>query len=582
MGSPDDAPLIQLCRRLDGKPWPAYRDLVGQHDLGDVRVHVDGVPPDPFAGGARIRLVVDRRLETLPAAWTERAPDRIAVEDHLARDTARRLAELDPQAVRGARGGRALELQSIGPSVVERSAVRVRESTIELRLRVDLPAASRRIRGEEAARMFDEVLRRLALMVGIISSERKEAIAASIARAADHRALQGGLRDRGLVAFLAEGSLLARASGVDERPRRDGLELPLSVPDDLAVVLSDAQGRDVRGLGIPRGITVIVGGAFHGKSTLLQAIAGGVHARCEGDGRERVATSTGAVTLRAEDGRAVRDVDLSGFFERLPSGIDVSRFSTDRASGSTSQAASLVEALEAGADALLIDEDKAATNFMIRDARMQQLVPRPQESVIPFIDRVRELYLEHGISSVIVTGGSGDYLEVADTVIQMDAYRPVRRSEDARRIVAETGGRREREATSAITLPAPRRFDADADSTSGSKASSRHGGGREMKVGTRGDHAIRVGAETVDLTALDQRVEPGQTAALAALLRHVVETERDPVELPALLDRVEAWLDRVGLDGLERPAAFTLTRPRRFEIAGALNRWRDVRLRQGT
>ena len=560
-----DGPLAERLRRIDGGPWAQYKQIVGEHEVGEFRLLVDHVPPDPFAGAARVRLVATRDPRRVPEAWSAGRNARVAAEDTIARDAAEALRRLDTGGRTGPGRG-SVSMQSLGPGVVERSAVRLKQDRIELRLHVDLPAAGRRVRGLQAATLLTEELPRFALAALTFSRERCARVEAALRRTADHAEMQRQLRERGLVAFLADGALLPRASGVDSGPRRDGLEQPLAVPDALAFTLEDAAGQPVRGLGIPAGVTVIVGGAFHGKTTLLESIAHGVAPKRDGDGRERVVTVGDAVTVRAEDGRSVRQVDLGGFFERLPSGVDVRRFDTEKASGSTSQAAGLVEALELGTSLLLIDEDKAATNFMIRDGRMQQLVPRPAESVIPFIDRVRALYDQQGISTVLVTGGSGDYLEVADSVIQMEAYQPRDRTADARRIARESAGGRVTESLAPWHPPQPREV-------------LPLGKGEHWKMGTRGDDVLRIGRDHVDIQALDQRSESGQALALAAILRRVGEQLERPTALVDLVAEIDAWLDQHGLDGLQRPAAYELSRPRPSDIAGALNRWRRLVLR---
>lgn len=550
--------LADLLREIDGMPWGGYRRLVGRHEVGEFTLIVDRVPPDPFAGPARMRLVLGRRDARIAAALTSDRVGRTAVEDRIARDALDALSTIEGEGS----GSGHVALQPLSSSMIERSACRVGDEEIELRLLVELPASARRVRGRQAAELLCRQLPRLGLATLVVSSRRAARIESAVRSARDHAAMQASLRPRGLVAFLAEGSSLAR-SGAGEAPRRDGTERPLVVPDALAVTLDDAAGEPVRGLGIPAGVTVIVGGAFHGKSTLLDAIAHGTRPKCDGDGRERVVTEAGAVAVRAEDGRALNGVDLRGWFDSLPGGPDLARMKSDRASGSTSQAAALVEALEAGSKLLLIDEDRAATNFMIRDERMQRLVPRPDESVIPFIDRVRELYERFGVSTVMITGGAGDYLDVADTVIQLRAFQPVDRGADARRIVSETLSGRARERFAALELPARRRLDA-ADVPA-------------PRTAARGDRALRVGEETLELANLQQLVERGETLAIGALLRLALRLAPDSADVETLLDRIERALDEEGLDGIAGGAVADLSRPRRYEIAAALHRWRAAR-----
>jgi predicted ABC-class ATPase len=559
--------LEQLLLRIDGLPYGAYRDLVGSWPLGEFLLEVDRVPPDPFAAPARARLSVERTKAGLPPDLAARRLRRIAVEDFLAREAAAWLGAQPGRPRSAAPGSGRAWIEPPGQGVLERGTCRITRDRVELRLFLDLPADRRRVRGLRALELLAQTVASLGSAALLFSSRRVEQARSHAAGVEDHAALQGELSRRGLVAFVGDGSLLARAGGDDHGPRRDGREVPFLAPDALAVELSLPAAGEVRGMGIPAGVTVIVGGGFHGKSTLLEALIAGVHPLARGDGRERVATLPSGVPVRAEPGRAVQRVDLSAFVGELPSGELAVDFSTERASGSTSQAAGIVEALEAGARLLMLDEDSCAANFMTRDGRMQRLVPRPLEPIVPFLDRVRELYDRFGVSTVLVTGGSGDYLEAADTVIRMNAYRPEDVTVRAREIAEATRSVRLREPIPPMRSPEPRR-----------PVLPEGGAKSPPRAGLRGPRGIRVGESVVDLGAVDPLLETGQVRALALLLREAV-LRMDPAKsILALLDELDAWLDSEGLDALDPPAAHDLARPRRFEIAAALNRWRTLRV----
>jgi len=557
--------LQGLLRRLDDQTYSCYRTLIGRYQLGEFELVVDRVPPDPYAGGAHVRLVVERGKANLPHDLTQTKVRRLGVEAFLAAKTVEALRTQFDTRQRKAPGSGQVYVEPFGPAVIERSVSRISDEQIELRLLIDLPAHSRRIQGMQAEQMFCTGLLRLATSV-LLFSERSVREARDAANAAeDHLALQHELSNRGLVAFVADDSLLARVGGADTGPRRDGQEVAFRSPDSLAVELDLPQAGSVRGMGIPAGVTVIVGGGFHGKSTLLDAIASAVHPHLALDGRSQVATIPEAVTIRAEDGRSVCRVDISGFLGPLPSGVRSADFSTEKASGSTSQASSIVEAIEVGARLLLLDEDRCATNFMIRDGRMQRLVPRPGEPIIPFLDRVRELYDRFGVSSILVTGGSGDYLEVADTVIRMDAYRPCDVTQQAREVAATTQSMRLAETIPPLEPPAAREPRTASDCRPAS-----------LRTSSRGARAVRVGDETVSLRALDQLVEAGQARAMGRLMRGAAMRMGEGKSMSMLIDELEARLDADGLDSLDPPVAYDLSRPRRFELAAALNRWRAM------
>jgi predicted ABC-class ATPase len=403
------------------------------------------------------------------------------------------------------------------------------------------------------------------------AAHNRAALYRHVRAAEDADWLRSQLPGRGLVAFVADGAVLPRRSGVDDRPLRDGV-VPFQGPPGLRAEFSLPNAGPVAGMGVPVGVTLIVGGGYHGKSTLLNALERGVYNHIPGDGRELVVTDEATVKIRAEDGRAVTGVDISPFIGVLPNGVDTRRFSTANASGSTSQAANIVEALEAGARVLLLDEDTAATNFMIRDHRMQELIAKEQEPITPFIDKVRQLYDDHGVSAVLVMGGSGDYFDVADTVIAMDAYAPRDVTEQARAIARKYQAERRPEGGEhfgdiAPRVPLPESLDPSR-------------GRRDVKITARGVKTILFGTSEIDLTSVEQLVDPGQLNAIGQALYYARQRPMDGRRtLPEILDAVMHDIDREGLDVLDPRLVGDLVRFRRYELAAALNRLRTLRVR---
>ncbi len=419
--------------------------------------------------------------------------------------------------------------------------------------------------------MLCEGLPELVARALVFGALEEEAVREAVEVNEDAEALRAQLGERKLVAFVGEGAVLPRRSGVDQRAMTGEGVIGFESPASLRVTLEAPNAGAVSGMGIPEGVTLIVGGGFHGKSTLLHALERGVYNHCPGDGREKVVARGDAVKIRAEDGRSVAGVDISPFINNLPGGTDTKRFSTENASGSTSQAANIVEALEAGAGVLLVDEDIAATNFMIRDARMQELVAKEKEPITPFVAKVRVLYEERGVSSVLVIGGSGDYFEVADTVVMMDAYVPREVTGEAKEIAEKYHGefRGAGEGFGEVTARRPRPEGMDA-----------RRGRREASVKTRSWSEISFGEETIDLGCVSQIVSESQTRAIGAALlwvreSGVIDGERTVAEV---LDAVEGRITEGGLDALSwgRPGSFALFR--RYDLAAALNRLRTLRV----
>jgi len=556
--------------RLDGRPYPAYRDLRGRaYASGRYRLTVDHVQGDPFASPSRLSIAIPAVVPGLPGMARANPDARRAAADFLHRAIRRGLAAQHRRLGSGKSG--LLEIVEVGQEVLERTAVRVDpDGLVVVRLFAGLPAAGRRILGRAAAELLAEHLPDT--LDRSIARERLDATALRrhVETVEDQVALRESLQPAGLVAFLAAGSVLPRRSGADDRPMPDGL--PLDVPPLLARELVAPHAGRVRGLGIPCGVTLIVGGGYHGKSTLLSALARGVYDHIPGDGREHCVSRASTISIRAEDGRAVRGVDLSPFIGHLPLGRSTERFDTDDASGSTSQAAAIVEALEAGGRVLLIDEDTAATNFMIRDPRMRRLVPASKEPITPYLDRVRELAGERGVSSVLVIGGAGDYLDVADLVIQMDAYRPVDVTERAREVARDLPLERDTSTnlrpwtSTAPRVPDPRGLDPSR-------------GRRPERVRSIRTRVIEFGTEEIDVSLLAQLVDPAQCRMIADVLLQMSRGWCDGRRtLPELLDLVEERITSGGLETVTAPTFGDRARARRLEIAAALNRLRSLRL----
>ena len=560
--------LTQDLLRIDGRPYGHYRDLRGRrYPLGSGVLTFEHVQGDPFAAPSRLRVDLPATLLRLPE-WARNGGDaRRAAADFLQRALRPALAGAGGAAGSGRSG--LLEIAPAGQEVLDRTGVVVdAEGGARVRLSAGLPAAGRRILGRAAA---DLLARRLdAALQDVARGLDFDRLRAHVQVVEDQVAMRAQLRERGLIAFLADGSVLPRRSGADPRPLDRAR--PLQAPPALAVELRAPHAGTLRGLGVRAGVTLIVGGGYHGKSTLLQALALGVYDHLPGDGRERCVSAEELVSVRAEDGRAVRGVCLTPFIGALPLGRDTACFDSDDASGSTSQAAAIVEALEAGATGLLIDEDTAATNFMIRDARMRRLVPGAHEPITPFIDRVRQLREERGVSSVLVVGGAGDYLDVADSVIRMDAYQPADVTAQARAVAAaQPLGDAAPRAPGAWPPNAPRvplRESLDA-----------RRGRRPERVRAVKTRAIEFGQEEIDVSLLYQLVDAAQCRMIGDLLlrlaRGLCDGRRD---LPSILAALDADLQAHGLDSLAQAGFGDRARPRRFEVAAALNRLRSLRV----
>lgn len=549
---------------LDGQGYGAYKSLKGHYQLPECSLQIDRVQGDPFAAPSRIRVVVPQAIAQFPESLYSLPIRRIALEDYLLRQIHRHLGRHFTRRGSGKSGLIAAAVPS--QAVLARTAVRVTGAGVTAQLAVGLPAFGRRIAGQQAISLLCQDVPALAKEALHYLRLDADAIAAHCRVVEDAVWLQEELRRRRLVAFVADGAILPRQSGIDDRPLADGA-IPFQSPESLQVSVTLPSGDRITGMGIPEGITLIVGGGYHGKSTLLRALEAGVFPHIPGDGREFVVAEGTAMKVRAEDGRSVAGVDISPFINRLPQGKSTQCFSTADASGSTSQAASVIEAVEAGARVLLMDEDTSATNFMIRDRRMQALITKAQEPITPFVDKVQQLYQDHGVSTVLVMGGSGDYFEAADTVIAMDTYCPKDVTDAASSIAQADATGRQMEGGTAFGPITPRVISPE--------GLDPRKGKRSVSLGVALPRRIQFGVHTIDLSAAEQIVEPGQLKAISAAILYARQHYLDGVKpLPSILDGVMADLQSGSLSCLEEFWMGELSAFRRLELAAALNRFR--------
>ena len=405
------------------KSYPAYKDIRGSYQFDRYVLAIDHVQGDPFAAPSKVRLLVSGKQAGFDPGLYDLPWKRLALQDHILRRMAKTVREYSFQA-RGSGKSGLLGVSQPGQEVLDRSAcvIEPENGTITLRMEIGFPANGRTINARELEKILFDFLPECVEQTLFARAYRKEELIRTAHLAEDQHYIRQELAGRGLAAFVANGSVLPRKSGVSMLPMKDAVAF--RSPASLEVEFDLPHHGPIRGMGIRKGVTLIVGGGYHGKSTLLKALELGVYNHIAGDGREFVITDETAMKLRAEDGRSIRKTDISMFISNLPNGKDTPRFTTEDASGSTSQAANVVESLEAGTSLLLIDEDTSATNFMVRDELMQRVIHRDMEPITPFLERVRELYDRWGVSTILVAGSSGAYFHAADRVIQMDRYEP--------------------------------------------------------------------------------------------------------------------------------------------------------------
>ncbi len=563
--------LKRKLQQIDGKGYRWYKEIFGEYEYPEFVLRVDHVQGDPFASPSKVTVWLPIERTGIPSWTWANESRRIALCDFLTR-VLRRVIQDIARLHRGSGKSGLIEVLRPGQEILERDSVVLRDGRLEVRMHVGLPAHGRTISAHEAIEMFFKEIPKIVRAALFYDQLDHRAMREHIETAEDADWLRARLREEKLVAFVADEACLPRVSGVDPRPMTGPDVVRFVSPPSMRRTFSLPNRGPISGMAIPEGVTLIVGGGYHGKSTLLEALQLGIYNHIPGDGREFVVSVPGTVKIRAEDGRSIRSVNISPFIGALPRGGSTENFSTDDASGSTSQAANIIEALEMGAELLLLDEDTSATNFMIRDHRMQKLLPKQHEPITPFIDRVRELYEQFRVSTILVIGGSGEYFDVADRVICMIDYRAHDFTDKARAISEQFRSERAMETTTRFGSVTPRIPDRSSFDPSRGK--------REVKINPKGVGAILFGRYEIDLDAVEQIVETAQTRAIGEAIFYAMRYMDGRRTLREVIDQVMKDIREQGLDVLSVKCRGEMAAFRPFELAAAINRLRSLRMRQ--
>lgn len=562
--------LEELLKSIHRKSYPAYKDTKGSYQFPGFELIIEHVQGDPFASPSRVTIRVKGTQADFPKEYYESRHRRIALQDYLLRRVNRGISKIQFQA-RGSGKSGLVAVSRPGQEILERTACTLAPDTgeIKLHLEVGFPANGRTIQAFELIKLLFEYFPPMVQECLTYARTEKEVLQKVIWLADDQQYIRKQLPELNLVAFVADGAVLPRENGISDKPQKKAVVF--QSPESLKVELELPHKGHLTGMGIPNGVTVIVGGGYHGKSTLLEALTMGVYNHIAGDGREYVITNPDAVKIRAEDGRCIHNIDISLFMSDLPNGKDTNCFSTEDASGSTSQAANVMESLEAGAKVLLIDEDTSATNFMIRDELMGQVIKKEKEPITTFSERVRWLYTDCGISTILVVGSSGVFFSAADTVIQMDTYRAFDITTQAK----ETAEKYERlhgsgkKETSLVAKQKPAHRIVEKNKTFRL--------GERIKLKTMGLDGISINKEIVDVRYLEQLADPEQVTALGYFLIYAYRYLFDGTR--TMQEGVKLLLEKIKQDGL---ASVTDTpyinndfaMPRKQEIFACFNRFR--------
>ncbi|RHS78877.1 isopentenyl-diphosphate delta-isomerase [Firmicutes bacterium AM43-11BH] len=563
------AELKQLLDRIDHRGYPAYKDTKGQYQFQGYVFSIDHVQGDPFASPSKVSVQVKGSTAGFPEELYKGRHQRAALQDEMTRQFYRAIQKYAFRAKGSGKSG-LISVSKCGQEVLERTACEInpKNGDVKLLFEVGFPANGRTINAREMEKIVYEFLPECVEQSLFYKNCDKKRVRSIIDLAEDQQYIRDELEKNDLIAFVANGAILPRESGVSDKPMKGAVRF--QSPKELEVTMKLPHKGEISGMGIRRGITLIVGGGYHGKSTLLKALELGVYNHIKGDGREYVITKDDAMKIRAEDGRSIKKTDISMFINDLPNGKDTRGFYTEDASGSTSQAANVIESMEAGASVMMIDEDTSATNFMIRDELMQRVIHRDMEPITPFIDRILELYQVYGISTVIVAGSSGAYFHIADTIIQMDRYEPKEitklAKETAKDFPAMSG--MENPAEKPVFIRCPRQG-------RGFKPNDR------IKMKTMGKEMVQLNRENIDLRYVEQLADTEQVSALGYCVRYAEKhlfQGKDTIQ--NVVDKLEEKICMEGLSSLceSNASVANLAMPRRQEIFACLNRYRGLNL----
>lgn len=552
--------------KIDGKGYKAYKALEGRYDFKKYVLSIDHVQGDPFASPSRVRVIIDNKVAQIPEELFDNKNKEIAVCDFLTRLFSKNIRNQSEKIFGSGKSG-LIEISRCPQEILERTAIIRNKSFFEARFYVGFPARGRSVLARELEKIIFNIIPNIVESTFIYENIDKLALINRVKLMEDQCFIRENLKEKGLVAFVANGSILPRESGISARPLRDGKKFVS--PQALEVEFDTPNRGKIKGMGIPKGITLIVGGGYHGKSTLLKALELGIYNHIEGDGREFVITDESALKVRAEDGRAITSTDISLFINNLPNGKDTVKFNTENASGSTSQAANIIEAIESKSKVLLIDEDTSATNFMIRDDIMQQLVVKEKEPITPFIDVAKSLYKRLGISTILVAGSCGDFFDIADLVIQMDCYEPYEVTTKAKEL-----------SRGKISL----RDDLDIHIDFGRVLvkGSISEGPKGIKIKNLGKDGLSINKENIDLKSVEQIVDGEQINTIGMTIKFIEDKySGKDLTVERIVDEIEKDLTKslIGIDNIKGGNG-SLAMPRKQEILCAINRLRTLKIKE--
>lgn len=567
--------LKKILKKIDGKGYKSYKEIEGVYIEEPFIIIIEHVQGDPFATPSNIVAKISYKETGFPYGFIQNRERKVALADFIHRKFEKMISKV-PIKIEGTGNSGKILIAKTTQYIYPKSACIVAEKSIEIRFNIGLPASGRRILGFQAINLIEKNVLFLLNNCLTSSSYNLKQVEEHLINYEIQQEIRKKLKNFGLVAFIGNGSILPRESGISDKPMEESKAIKFKSPNSMKIEIDTKYGK-FSGMGIKEGVTLIIGGGFHGKSTLLKAIEKGVYSKIKGDGRELCITREDAFKIRAEDGRFIYGTDISSFLSNIPSGKDSSFFITENASGSTSQAANIIEALESGSKLLLIDEDTSATNFMIRDEVMKKLVEKKYEPITPFIDRVDELYERYNVSIILVMGGASDYIKKAHSIIQMIEFKPYDVTSEAKNIYKqwEESIKNENEDLWVEEEKIIKPFDFVRRKIKKNSLEPKRKG-RKLKIRARSIHVIKYGLEEIDMDYIEQIVDPLQLNFIADAIYSIYKNMRDCEHLDNILSKFMDDFEKEGFKILSPYPNGNYAYSRKYEIAAAINRLRTL------
>lgn len=553
--------LYQRLQAISGKNYGSYRQLAQKKlDFGDFSLEFLHIQGDPYAPPSKILLSAPLKILGWNGDFTSTKTKQMALSDFLHRELAKAIQERYPDK------NQPIVLSMPGQEILIRNSLWADNGNLTILLQVALPGEKRLIDGVAVKEIFTQVLPDILTMALYADSEKIKGAKNAIETLEIREGLIQELKKRDLVAFVPNGAILPRESGISEKPLLNSI--PFTSPESLSVELESC-GKTFKGMGIKKGITVITGGAYHGKSTLLSALEKAVYPHIQGDGREWIVVDESAVRIKTEEGRSVRHSDISMLVRDLPGNKSTKDFSTAHASGSTSEAANLIEMLEFGTTTFLIDEDSSAVNFLIRDSRVRTLIGNEKEPLIPLIDKIRTL-AKADYNFILVAGACGDYLEVADTVLLLTDYLVENVTEKVKEICKEKNLQTSVE--SGVFEQTSRNFKDFVEEIK-SSVKPLSAVERQVKVKLQGNN-LHIGFLQAEVSRISQMPDSSSCLGAGILLLNLLQNIEDKPSKELIQEKIEK-ISLIGFRNLPQGLNREIALPRLFEIASVLLRLRD-------